>query len=368
MSLLLSPTKIGSLELSNRVVMAPLTRGRTGTSRTANDHMRLYYEQRASAGLIITEATAFVEQGYGWFGAPGLYTEEMALAWKPVVEAVHKKGGKIFVQAWHMGRQSHPSFHKSGEVLAPSAIKIPGDGHVRDANDQPVPYAMPREMTTAEVENLSKEFKESARLAKIAGFDGIEIHAANGYLFDTFLQSSTNQRTDKYGGSPENRVRILHEVIEAMGEVYSYDRIAVRISPNGVYGGMGSADNFSMFTFVARELSKYGLAYLHIMDGLNFGFHKLCDPVTLADVKKEFKGPVIGNVTYTKESAEEAIRSGAADLIAFGRPYISNPDLVERFQNNWPLAPDAEYAVWYGHSADPAECLEGYTTFPPYQA
>lgn len=365
MSQLLSPYKLGTLELSNRVVMAPLTRGRAGTSRLPNDYMRQYYEMRASAGLIIAEASAVSPQGYGWFGGPGLYTQEHAEGWKHVTEAVHKKGGKIFVQLWHMGRQSHPSFHETNEIVAPSAIKIPGDGHVRDAHDQPVPYATPRALTTEEVEALPEQYKHSARIAKESGFDGVEIHCANGYLLDTFLQSSTNLRTDKYGGSPENRVRILHEIITAIAEVFPHDRIGVRIAPNGVFGGMGSADNDTFFPFLAKEIAKYGLAYLHVMDGLGFGFHNLCKPVTLFDIKKEFPGPIIGNITYTKDTAEGALRTGAVDLIAFGRAYLSNPDLVERFKNNLPLAEDAPFAHWYGHDADPSKTLEGYLTYGP---
>lgn len=365
MSQLLSSFKLGSLELSNRVVMAPLTRGRAGVSRVPNDYMRQYYEMRASAGLIISEASAISPQGYGWFGAPGLYTLEHQEAWKPITAAVHAKGGKMFAQLWHMGRQSHPTFHDTNEIVAPSAIKIPGDGHVRDASDQPVPYALPRALTTEEVEALPKQYQESARIAKEAGFDGVEIHSANGYLLDTFLQSSTNHREDKYGGSLENRVRIIHEVIRAVAEVFPYDRIGVRISPNGIFGGMGSADNDVLFPFLAKEISHYGLAYLHVMDGIRFGFHNLCKPVTLFDIKREFGGPVIGNITFTKDTAEGAVRTGAVDLIAFGRAFISNPDLVERFRDNIPLAEDAPFAHWYGHNADPSKALEGYLTYGP---
>eukprot|EP01039_Chlorochromonas_danica_P009050 gene9050-9987_t len=365
MSLLLTPYKLGSLELSNRVVMAPLTRSRAGTSRMPNDYMRQYYEMRASAGLIIVEASAISSQGYGRFGAPGLYTDEHAKGWKPITDAVHKKGGKIFVQLWHMGRLSHPSFHDVDDVVAPSAIKITTEGHVRDAHDQPVPYVTPRALTTEEVEALPEQFRHSALIAKESGFDGVEIHAANGYLLDTFLQSSTNLRTDKYGGSPENRVRVLHEVIAAIAKVFPHDRIGVRISPNGVRSGMGSADNDTFFPFLAKEISHYGLAYLHVMDGLDFGFHNLCRRVTLFDIKKEFPGPIIGNVAYTKDTAEGALRTGAADLIAFGRPYLSNPDLVERFKDNLPLAEEAPFAHWYGHDADPSKTLEGYLTYGP---
>jgi len=369
-SLLLSPTKIGDLDLNNRVIMAPLTRGRGGLSRKANKYMAEYYAMRASAGLIVSEATAISEQGYGWYGSVGLYTKEQAECWKPVVEAVHAKGGKIFAQLWHMGRQAHSSFHDSKpEVVAPSAIVVPG-GHVRDVHQQEVPFEMPRALETEEIPGIVADYVESARLAKLAGFDGVEVHSANGYLIDVFLQSSTNLRTDRYGGSFENRFRILKEVVEgiAAAEHFPYSRIGVRISPNGVFGGMGSADNFDMFTYVATQLNAYGLSYLHVMDGLGFGFHNLCKAVTVFDLKKVFDGPIMVNVGLTKDSAEGMLRSGACDLAAFGRPYLSNPDLVERFQNNWPVAESAPYGDWYGRFPTPEECLDGYLTYKPYEA
>jgi N-ethylmaleimide reductase len=368
MSQLLSPFKMGSLNLANRVVMAPLTRGRAGTSRLANEYIAEYYAERASAGLLISEATAVSEQGYGWYATPGLYTEEQAKAWKIVTDAVHAKNGVIFAQLWHMGRQAHSSFNSKGEIVAPSAIKIPGDGHVRDINQQESAYETPRALETDEIAGVVKDYQNSARLAKEAGFDGVEVHGANGYLIDEFLQSSTNHRTDRYGGSIENRARFLLEIVDAVKEVFSSDRIGVRLSPNGVFGGMGSADNFATFTHVAKALSSHGLAYLHVMDGMNFGFHNMDKLVTLYDIKKNFDGPVIGNITYTKDTAEGAVRSGAADLIAFGRPYITNPDLVERFANNWPLAPDSPMSQWYGRTPDAKDSLEGYLGFPAYKA
>ena len=367
MSQLLSPFTFGSLNLANRVVLAPLTRGRAGTSRIANKHIAEYYAQRASAGLIVTEATAISDQGYGWYATPGIYTQEQAEGWKLSTEAVHAKGGKIFAQLWHMGRQAHSSFNSKGRIVAPSAIKVPGDGHVRDVNQQEAAFEVPHALTIEEIAETVADFKHAAEIAKEAGFDGVELHGANGYLIDTFLQSSTNTRTDDYGGSIENRLRFLLEVLDAVKEVFPADRIGVRISPNGVYGGMGSADNFDTFTALAKALQPYHLAYLHVMDGMNFGFHQLCRPVTLFDIKRHFDGPLIGNITYTKDTAEGAIRSGAADLIAFGRPYISNPDLVERFQNNWPLEADAPYSAWYGRTPDGGDSLEGYTTYKPYQ-
>jgi len=360
MSQLLSPVKLGSLELKNRVVLAPLTRARAGPSRIPNDLITTYYEQRANAGLLISEGVGISVQGHGWLGAPALYTEEQAKGWKDVTEAVHGKGSKIFAQLWHMGRQGHPSFNPANEVVAPSAIGISGESATRNTDGERVPYAVPRALETSEIPGIVQDYQHAAKMAKLAGFDGVEIHGANGYLIDEFLQSSTNQRTDNYGGSIINRYRFLKEIVEAVGQVYPYDRIGVRISPNGVFGGMGSADNYETFTYILDQLSSYGLGYLHIMDGLGFGFHNKDKAVTLFDAKVHFKGPVIGNIDYTKETAEGAIRSGAADLIAFGRSYITNPDLVERFTNNWPLAGPPPYEVWYAGEA------KGYTDYPTY--
>eukprot|EP01040_Poterioochromonas_malhamensis_P004215 gene4215-4515_t len=363
---LLTPLKIGSLELANRVVMAPLTRGRAGVSRLPNDYMRQYYEARASAGLIITEATAISEQGYGWYGAPGLYTEQHALAWKLIVDAVHNKGGKIFMQLWHMGRKSHSSFNNGKPIVAPSAIKVPEE-YMYDANLKKVPPETPRALTTEEIPSVVQQYKHSAELAKFAGFDGVEIHGANGYLIDEFLQSISNHRQDAYGGSYENRYRFLKEIIDNIIKVYPNDRIGVRLSPNGVYSGMGSDDNEQMFPYVAKELSKYQLAYLHLMDGLGWGWHNKCQPVTVYDMKKNFNGIVMGNVGLTKESAEGLLRSGAADLVAFGRLYLSNPDLVERFKNDWPLNEVTSNKQWFGFTPDPRDSLEGYLGYHPYQ-
>eukprot|EP01034_Spumella_vulgaris_P027894 gene27894-34677_t len=360
---LLSPFKLGDLLLSNRVVLAPLTRGRAGVSRVPNDLMVQYYEQRSSAGLIISEATAISEQGYGWYGAPGCYNEKHAIAWKKVTSAIHARGGKIFLQLWHMGRQSHPTFHTTNEMVFATDEKVPGTGTIRNANHDRVPYEAPRALRTEEIPGIVQQYKTSAEFAKQAGFDGVEFHGANGYLIDGFLQSVSNTRTDKYGGSFENRYRFLGEAIAAVSEVFPPSRIGVRLSPNGGFSGMGSADNDQMFLFVARQLQPLGLAYLHVMDGLGFGEHKKCRNLTLFDMKANFRGLVMGNINYTRDTAEGAIHSGAADMIAFGRPYISNPDLVERYRNNWPLAAAAPYSDWY----ETDNGAKGYSDFPAYK-
>eukprot|EP01034_Spumella_vulgaris_P022846 gene22846-29020_t len=309
------------------------------------------------------KASAISDQGYGWYGAAACYTQEQSDAWKRVTNAVHAKGGKMFMQMWHMGRQSHSSFHANNETVFASTIKVPGDGTIRHAlTHAKVPYETPRALRTDEIAGVVQDYKKSALLAKAAGFDGVEIHSANGYLIDGFLQSSTNDRTDQYGGSFENRFRFLKEIVAAVSEAFPPNRVALRLAPNGVYGGMGSADNFEMFSYVAEQLSPLGLAYLHVLDGAGFGQHTLGPLVGLEDWRKVYKGTLMGNASYTQETAEAAISSGRADAISFGRAYISNPDLVERFANNWPLAETAPYEVWW----DAKQGETGFTTYGPY--
>lgn len=339
--------------------MAPLTRGRAGSERIPNDLMREYYMQRASAGLIIAEATTISEQGIGWVDSPGIYNDAQVAGWKKITDALHAKGSSIFLQFWHCGRASHSSFHGGQPAVSASAIKINGDYIHTPAGKQP--YETPRALETNEVAALVEDYRRAAERAKAAGFDGIEIHSANGYLLDQFLQSKTNQRTDCYGGSLENRFRLLKEVLEAVCTVWPSNRVGVRLSPNGVFNDMGSPDFRETFLYAASQLNTFGLAYLHVMDGLEFGFHQLGEPMTLADFRTAFHGPIMGNCGYTAESAEAAIANGAADLIAFGRPFLSNPDLVERFANSWELNPPAEMSAWSAPTA------EGYTDFPFYQ-
>ncbi|KAF1777728.1 Cyclic nucleotide-binding-like [Phytophthora cactorum] len=301
----------------------PLTRARCDPVTHEAGPMQVeYYSQRAGAGLIITEAVAISVQGFGWYGAPCLYTEAHRDSWKPVVEAVHAKGAKIFLQIWHIGRQGHPSF--SGDVVGPSAIG-PVSGHTRDFNAEKAPYELCRELKTEEISEVINDFCKSARLAKEAGFDGVDIHAANGYLPDTFLQSSTNKRTDKYGGSIENRARFLLELVEALQNEWLADRIGLRLSPNGFYGDTGSADNYEMCCYVAEKLSKYGLAYLATLDGFGFGFQDKGPLTKPFDVKKNFKGTVMAANSYTRDTAEGVLLSGAADLVSFGRPSFRTP-------------------------------------------
>lgn len=347
-----------TLELKNRIVMAPLTRSRAGSERIPNALMAEYYSQRASAGLIISEATVVSKQGIGWLDSPGIYNDEQVQGWKQVVDAVHEKGGTMFLQLWHCGRASHSSFHDGELPVSASAIKLNGE-HIQTPKGEEQ-YEIPRALTVEEIKSIVNDYKQAARRAMQAGFDGVEVHAANGYLIDQFLQSKTNERTDNYGGNIPNRYRFLDEILQAVMAEVSVDRIGVRLAPNGVFNDMGSADFREQFTFVAEQLNNFSLAYLHVMDGLAFGFHELGEAMTLAEFRQVFKGPLMGNCGYTQETAEQAIENKHADLIAFGRPFISNPDLVARFENDWPLAEEAPMETWWV----PTE--EGYADFPFY--
>ena len=357
---LLSPFKLNTLALKNRIVMAPMTRSRAGDKRIPNSLMARYYVQRASAGLIITEATVISKQGIGWLNTPGIYSDEQTEAWKKVVDAVHAKGTPLFLQLWHCGRASHSSFHENQELpVAPSAIRLNGDSLHTPTGKQS--YETPRALETDEVLAIVEDYRRAAQRAKTAGFDGIEIHAANGYLIDQFLQSKTNLRTDCYGGNFENRYRFLDEIVKAVLTIWPAGRVGVHLSPNGIYNDMGSPDFRETFLYVSKQLNTHGLAYLHVVDGLAFGFHGLGPAVTLPEFRDVFEGPLIGNCGYTQETAEAAIQNHQADLISFGRPFISNPDLVERFANGWPLNAPADQKFWF--SFDEA----GYTDFPRHE-
>ena len=355
---LLSPFQLGDLTLANRVVLSPMTRARAGTERMANALMSEYYTQRANAGLLITEGTFISEQAIGWINAPGVYTDEQGEAWKIVTDAVHAKGSKIFLQLWHCGRASHSHFHGGALPVAPSAVKSNGE-YVHTPQGK-MSYETPRALETSEIPAIIEAYKNGAKRAKDAGFDGVEIHSANGYLIDQFLQSKTNQRTDQYGGSLENRFRFLQEIVTAITEIWPANRVAARLSPNGNYNDMGSEDFRETFTYAARQLEPMGLAYLHVVDGLAFGFHELGEPMKLSEFRQVFSGSIMSNCGYTQETAEAAIQEKSADLVAFGRPYISNPDLVDRFRHGWPLAPSEGMDTWFSFEK------EGYTDYPAY--
>jgi len=298
----------------------------------------------------------------GWANAPGLFNDTQCSAWKKIVDRVHNKDGLIFLQLWHMGRQSHSAYQpNNGQVVSASDVQIAA-GETTLPDGTKAPYEKPRALTLEEVKLTVQDYKNCAAFAKKAGFDGVEIHAANGYLVDQFLQTCSNKRTDTYGGNFENRSRFLVEIIEAVSEVYKPSEIGVRLSPNGNFGGMGSEDNDVFFSALAAKLNNYNLAYLHVMDGLGFGFHNKCKALTTSDFRKVYSGTIISNCGLTKEVAEGMLRSGSTDLAAFGRLYMSNPDLAERFQNNWPVVPEAEYMTWWHPTG-----AKGYTDFPFYK-
>jgi len=356
---LLNPYRLGDLELKNRVVLAPMTRSRAGAERMANSLMAKYYTQRASAGLLITEAMVVSRQGIGWPNTPGIYSDEQGRSWVQVVDAVHAAGAPIFLQLWHCGRASHSDFQDGGRLpVAPSAVRLEGDGIHTPLGKKD--YETPRALTTEEIPGIIGDYREAARRARVVGFDGVEVHGANGYLIDQFLQSKTNRRGDRYGGGIENRCRFLEEVLEAVAGVWPARRIGVRLSPNGVFNDMGSADYRETFLHLAGRLDRLGLAYLHVVDGLAFGFHGLGAPMILNDFRRVFRGPLIGCCGYDRDTAEAAIAGGRADLIAFGRPYLGNPDLVERFAHGWPLNPLPDMKLWYAFDE------KGYTDFPRY--
>lgn len=358
---LLSPFSLRDLELRNRIALAPMTRARAGKERVPNSLMAEYYGQRANAGLVITEATTISKQANGWNESPGIYSAAMVEGWRETVSRVHDAGGTIFLQLWHCGRASHSSFHDGKPAVAPSAIAIQGD-YIHTPKGKEA-YETPRALETEEIPEIVEDYRRAAENAKAAGFDGVEVHSANGYLLDEFLQSKTNHREDRYGGSVENRFAMLREVLKAVTSVLPSERVGVRLSPNGAFNDMGSPDYREQFSYAAQQLDKIGLAYLHVMDGLAFGFHELGEPMTLSEFREWFSGPIIGNCGYDQTSAEKAIASGDADLIAIGRPYISNPDLVDRYANDWPLNPEADVEDWYSPGGE-----KGYTDFPTYVA
>ena len=355
---LFTPYSLGELRLANRIVLAPMTRGRAGAERVPNEVMAEYYHQRASAGMLITEATVVSAQGNGWIDSPGIYTPAMVEGWRKVTRRLEPTGTPIFLQLWHCGRASHSDFHNGELPVSASAVKLNGD-HIHTPLGKKE-YETPRPLTVEEIKATVNDYRQAAINAKEAGFTGVEVHGANGYLINQFLDSKTNQRTDKYGGSLEKRFLFFREVLEAVLEVWPRERVGTRISPNGVFNDMGSPDFRETYLYAVEEINKLGLGYLHIMDGLAFGFHEQGEPMTLADFRPIYQGTIIGNCGYTKQAAEERIVAGDADLIAFGRPYITNPDLPERLKNDWPLAPAEDMSLWYTPGPD------GYTDYAPF--
>ena len=350
---LFSPVEVGPLRLPNRVVMAPLTRSRAAPGNAPTQLNALYYAQRASAGLIIAEATQIVPEGQGYISTPGIHSREQIEGWKCVTKAVHVAGGHIVLQLWHVGRISHPSFQPGGTLpVAPSAIRPKGQAFTAKGFE---PIPTPRALETAEIPGIVEKYSQAARNALAAGFDGVEVHAANGYLIDQFLRDQTNKRTDGYGGSIENRSRFLMEVVDAVSAVTGAERTGVRISPQNGQNDISDSEPQALFNYVAGRLSGRGLAYLHIIEGDTGGVP--VPPFDYTMLKQLFGGIVIANNGFDKIRANEAIAQGRADLIAFGKPFISNPDLVIRLLLDAPLTPPNRETFYGG-----AE--QGYTDYP----
>ncbi|WNF46009.1 alkene reductase [Pseudomonas sp. SG20056] len=326
MTTLFDPIQIGDLQLNNRIIMAPLTRCRADEGRVPNALMAEYYVQRASAGLIISEATAVTPMGVGYPDTPGIWSDEQVRGWSNVTKAVHAAGGKIVLQLWHVGRISDPIYLNGQLPVAPSAIQPAGHvSLVRPMKD----FVTPRALETEEIADIVDAYRQGAENAKAAGFDGVEIHGANGYLLDQFLQSSTNQRTDRYGGSLENRARLLLEVTDAAIEVWGAGRVGVHLAPRADSHDMGDANRAETFTYVARELGKRGIAFICARE-------KEADDSLSPSLKQAFGGVFIANERFTKDQANAWLAEGKADAVAFGIPFIANPDLPAR------LAQDAE--------------------------
>jgi len=359
--IMFTPVNLGSIQLKNRLVMAPLTRMRAVAGDVPNPLAKTYYEQRASAGLIITEATQISPLGMGYPATPGIYSPEQTAAWKEIVDAVHTKGGTIVAQLWHVGRISHSSLHpEDGVPEAPSAIAAAGQTYGADWKLHD--YEVPKAMSLEDIARLLKEFELAARNAKAAGFDGIEIHSANGYLLDQFLQDKTNQRNDQYGGSIENRLRLLGEVIESVSKVFSSDRVGVRLSPYGTFNDMSDSDPVALFTAAIHKLNTYGLAYVHMIEprATSAGGGEQVNedaPITSELFRKAYQGKFITAGGYDQAMGEKVLEEGMADAVAYGRLYISNPDLMERFEKNAPLNP-YNRATFYGGAE------VGYTDYP----
>ena len=359
--IMFTPVSLGSIQIKNRLVMAPLTRMRAVAGDIPNPLAKTYYAQRASAGLIITEATQISPLGMGYPATPGIYSAEQTAAWKEIVTAVHAKGGSIVAQLWHVGRISHSSLHpEQGLPEAPSAIAPVGQTYGADWKLHN--YETPKAMSLDDIARLLKEFETAAQNAKTAGFDGIEIHAANGYLLDQFLQDKTNQRDDQYGGSVENRLRLLGEVIETVSTVFSSDRVGVRLSPYGTFNDIEDSDPVALFTAAIQKLNGYKLAYVHMIEpratsagGGDQVYEEA--PITSELFRAAYEGKFITAGGYDQAMGEEALEAGLADAVAYGRLYISNPDLAERFQQNAPLNPYNRDTFYGGQEA-------GYTDYP----
>ncbi|WCR08330.1 alkene reductase [Paracoccus fistulariae] len=344
---LFDPLQLGAVTLKNRIVMAPLTRSRSGADRVPNDLMATYYRQRAGAGLIISEATSVMPMGVGYADTPGIWSDAQVEGWKKVTKAVHDAGGTIFLQLWHVGRISAPLFLNGRTPVAPSAIRP--DGHVslvRPKQEYVTPYAL----TIDEIQEVVEAYRTGAENARKAGFDGVEIHGANGYLIDQFLQDSTNRREDEYGGTIANRTRFLNQIADAVVGVWGADRVGLHLSPRADAHDMGDSDPQALFTQIARDMAERGIAFLCLRE-------YVAEDSLLPQIRDAFGGPVIANEGMTPELAKKLIAEGRADAVAFGRDFIATPDLVSRIRDGLPLNAHEPETFYRGGA-------EGYTDYP----
>ena len=352
---LFDPITLGAVDAPNRILMAPLTRGRADRDAVPTDMMVEYYTQRASAGLIISEATGISREGLGWPFAPGLWTDAQVAAWKPVTDSVHAAGGRIIAQLWHMGRQVHSSVI-GGQPVSSSATATAGQAHTFEGKQD---FEVARPLELNEIPRLLNDYELATKNALAAGFDGVQIHAANGYLIDQFLRDNANLRTDEYGGSIDNRIRLLREVAERVISVAGADRVSVRLSPNGESQGVDDSNPEPLFTAAAKALSDLGIAFLELREpGPDGTFGRTDVPKLSPAIRKVFKGVLVVNSDYdTLEKAQAELDKGDADAISFGRPFIANPDLPERLRDGAPLAKD-DAKTWYSQGP------EGYVDYP----
>src|SRR3569623_2013465 len=354
MPTLFDPIELGAVHAPNRILMAPRTRGRATREHGPTPRMSKFYAKRASAGLIISEATGISRQGLGWAYAPGLWTEMQVEGWKPVTEAVHKAGGRIFAQLWHMGRIVHPNFLGGAKGVSASATTAPGEIRTYDGK---VPHAEARPLELAEIPGVIDDYRKAARNALAAGFDGVQLHAANGYLIDQFLRDGTNRRSDAYGGSIENRIRLLMEATQAVVESVGADRTAVRLSPNDDPQGCGDSNSEALFLAAVNALNDFNLAFLEMRASRPESSFRPATRDLVPQIRKAYRGKLIINSDYHLEDASAALASGRADAIAFGRTFLANPDLVARLKANAPLN-KADPETFYTQGA------EGYTDYP----
>ena len=352
---LFQPFHLGSLRLANRIIMAPLTRSRAGSGDVPGPMNAEYYAQRATAGLIISEATQISQQGKGYAFTPGIYTKEQVEGWKLVTNAVHKKGGLIFAQLWHVGRISHPDLQENHQLpVAPSAIKPEGQAFTATGFK---PFVTPRALALQELPGIIAQYAHAAQCAKQAGFDGIELHSANGYLLDQFIRDKTNHRTDQYGGPIKNRARLLLEVVEALKGVWDSGRIGVRLAPVSPANDIADSQPMQTFSYVIEQLNQFNLAYLHCVEGITIGERIIPPDFSFKKLRELSNSYYIANNSYDISLALKARENNLADLICFGRPFLGNPDLVERLRIGAPLA-EAPRSTWYGGAE------QGYTDWP----